>query len=258
MRPTPKKYYILAAIDGTGSKDWLQKNKGYSHTKNFMKQFGSSDPYYFSMYWHGPTNTGENSLAIANDVIGWINSCISFLGNKYKMSIPLCVCLVGHSRGGAIAIHVAKKLNCQVYFMGLYDAVDRARQVDGDFIRNTKHIYHAMRGMVESRPSFGNCGLFGETRVHKMKFFTSHGGVGGAPEFDYNKIGAFGDYSCSNKIIRYVTTGSAGSDFAGGSPLQTRQITINRPKELVQKCKNGSSQAHEWMVRNAKAIGLPI
>ncbi len=117
------------------------------------------------------------------------------------------ICLVGHSRGGMIAIEAARHMPLPVYFMGLYDAVNMSpNHTDNNKIHNVDYTYHAMRDrtLIRSRqnrhpwtkyiPSvqtqayhlfteWGNCGTESSGNLYKKTFYTSHGGINGTAEF---------------------------------------------------------------------------
>ncbi len=156
----------------------------------------------------------------------------------------LRIVLVGHSRGGGVVIDIAQKLSehkIPVYFMGLFDGVDRSLFISGGDVVNTRHAYHALRGLENSRSSFGNTGKAGT--IYKV-FDTSHGGIGGSPEAVPTTITS--DFSCSVLFI-------------------PSSISIDKIKEQFKsriqhymKCKNESLKAYEWMVEKARYCGLPI
>jgi Thioesterase domain len=99
------------------------------------------------------------------------------------------VFLVGHSRGGAIVIHVARimqRRGMPVEAMFLFDAVARNLSLDAEEIpANVRFCYHAMRDEhTLSRPMFGNCGTYAAGGVmlrNLPRFWTTHGGMGGTP-----------------------------------------------------------------------------
>jgi len=102
-----------------------------------------------------------------------------------------CLVLVGHSRGGAGCVELARRLqqdSVRVHFMGLYDAVDRTMSSDvaaENVPANVVTLYHAMRDpRVGSRTSFGNCAkqVSSQTKYEWKYFWGTHGAVGGSPE----------------------------------------------------------------------------
>ncbi len=96
--------------------------------------------------------------------------------------------MTGYSRGGAIVIDVARRLNrcgVQVEAIFLFDAVSRNPALDADEIpSNVGYCYHAMRDFAtSSRETFGNAGTTAASGVFfkHRHFMTTHGGMGGAP-----------------------------------------------------------------------------
>jgi hypothetical protein len=210
--------YVLVAVDGTGSKDWMNADGSNSHVYQFFKRFqGGAEN---KKYYHGPGSTGLNTKSIARHAMAEL---LATLHRKSKVaggpqlhvakggyqSLPLSasgnvrVCLAGHSRGGHITVWIANELSrhgIPVYFMGLYDAVDRtagfdpfhppegasfAMGIDSESLSNCFNTYHALRDpQMKSRSSFGNTARkpLDQAHVYEEKLFqTSHGGIGGDP-----------------------------------------------------------------------------
>jgi hypothetical protein len=153
---------ILAAIDGTESDDFrnavrLGRDTGVtdhekssrSHTWNFYRD-AKEDPKEF---WDGPELLGLNTNAIVLEVYNWIKDEYFRLRANGDCSPPID--LVGHSRGGYIAVEVARRISNRgftlyggdgrpwnrvkeqifpdVRFLGLYDPVDMDHTVHGLF-----------------------------------------------------------------------------------------------------------------------------
>ncbi len=100
--------------------------------------------------------------------------------------------MVGHSRGGLIVILVAERLknsacpcmtSVNVNFMGLYDAVDRARAGSAKVIPdNVDYVAHARRDpKAHSRWYFGNTGTSGGKNYTQRFFWGTHAAIGGDP-----------------------------------------------------------------------------
>lgn len=266
--------YILAAIDGTNSREWIERgNKGKpfgsnSHTYQFYRDFmtngGRKD------YWHGPGGldstkfiidwgiaAGMGSDQIINEVVHFIKKSIHDLTgerlNKRFLSLTrqqkfllrkkfenhIRICLVGHSRGGYLCILVAQKLPLPVYFMGLYDAVDRHNTPDDlttKKIINVDFPYHALRDpKVNSRSYFGNVGT-DLLSPNKHFFYTTHGGIGG--DLEEALDGKADIFSQCN-----TTTLQANIEL---------YLKFNRK----EKCTLGSDLADEWIRDKAKSLGL--
>lgn len=253
--------WILLCIDGTDSKTWRSElPDGKSHVYKFYQQFGNSigSQRIKKLFYDGPNNsiTGYDSRILKRNSLEWIqNSVSSFLNDSKdinqttitkidKNSVDkLRIILIGHSRGGAIAIDIANNLQrnqppVQVYFIGLFDAVDRCIWIRGGRIENTKYAYHAVRAFKNSRPLFGNTGISGLDEKSIKAFTTSHGGIGGAPELHPVSINS--DYSCS------VDT------------LSAKIIKGISKQDIGQICLEGSDNSYNWMIGNARKHGLPI
>ncbi|OQP44678.1 hypothetical protein A4H97_09965 [Niastella yeongjuensis] len=166
------------------------------------------------------------------------------------------VVLIGHSRGGLAVTALARMLSplVRVYFMGLYDSVDREGCLDGMNVENVKFVAHARRHPdVKSRTYFGNTSLkyIGVDHAEERFFYTSHGGIGGSFVTKANEVSMFGDSSCLPVIDVQTEEG----------PLQL----INNPalvkqfgKKMDQVCADGSSEADLFIRTQAKKYGIPV
>jgi hypothetical protein len=166
------------------------------------------------------------------------------------------VVLIGHSRGGLAVTTIARMLSplVRVYFMGLYDSVDREGCLDGMNVENVKFVAHARRHPdVKSRTYFGNTSLkyIGVDHAEERFFYTSHGGIGGSFVTKPSEVSAFGDSSCLPTIDVQTENG----------PLEL----INNPalvqklgKKMDQVCADGSNEADQFIRTQAKKYGIPI
>lgn len=198
-------------IDGTESRPWFDRTvfynrmpNGYlrpqSHIRNFV------DDYYgvAKQFFHGPDARFPSPAALEqreNEVVAFIEA--QLIANPNRR-----VDLVGHSRGGMIAIEVARRLvnngfngkKVNVRFLGLYDPVDMVAGY-GDFwetipaVESVAVIYAA--GSSEeigiearldlnqdrSRPQFNRVDGAAppETEYNRKWIFGTHSGIGGAP-----------------------------------------------------------------------------
>jgi hypothetical protein len=208
---------ILAAIDGTES--WEYPN---SHVRNFHDNFVSPN----KNWWHGPNLSGYGTTTIRNEALDWIKRKMDSVGS----SVPIC--LVGHSRGGMIAIDIADKLQnhgTKAYFLGLYDAVDWHFGIGWDvYVRNSMNTFHALRHPdMESRNFFGNTGILQIGGKFTPAYFrTSHGGVGGSP-FP-NEVSKSSDLSC---LVSF---------------------------EQIERCDEESDKAGYFIIEGARKCHLPI
>lgn len=235
--------YILAGIDGTGSHEWRREDGSNSRVYLFVSELdaqgGAKD------YWNGPGALfggeifGAGATARVETVAQWVNKEVRAhlpfdrrlyfpylqqparvkhqLRARYKDQIRIV--LTGHSRGGLIAICVARKLCLPVYFMALYDAVDMHPTLEADLIDNTDHVAHAIRSAeLGSRESWGNCGLrtAGIFPIEQKEFYTSHGGIGGDPVLDVAASDpdfiSLPDYTCDRTTLRASIERTLGYD----------------------------------------------
>ncbi|MEO1417154.1 MAG: hypothetical protein AAFW00_17855 [Bacteroidota bacterium] len=236
--------YILAAIDGTDSREWGASlpNRHNSHTYSFYRDLRVS-PGGSKAYWDGPDGaSGSRTEAIADNATDFVRREMRHLFPRTTPNeTQLRIVLVGHSRGGLIAINVARRLPFPVYFLALYDAVDRHIGLDGSYIINVQHTFHALRDPdVGSRSYFSNTGRASAGNYKEKAFFTSHGGIGGAPDFEPDdSFFSSADTSCDNQTL------------TGG-------VYAMQGANLEQECLRGSQAAHRWMVQKARNKGLPL
>lgn len=257
--------YILAGIDGTGSRTWMPQAGG-SAVRRFVDDF---DPQRGAKrYFPGPDSeaTGYDTPAIvravrdfiygaylaATDVqLPWAGPADLPPAERARVirqtihtidSRVLKIILVGHSRGGLVAIETARILLAPIAFLGLFDAVDRTAGIDGGRIRNVQITYHALRHpAIGSRPSFGNTGLSSNGRYLERRFWTSHGGVGGA--YEPNPSGPTADYSCS-------------ADYELEHAHDTRGRRATNLGSRAALCARESRSAESWMRDSARKFGL--
>ena len=169
------------------------------------------------------------------------------------------IVIVGHSRGGLIATLLARMLSpiVRVYFLGLYDAVDRQPCLDGNVVENVAYVFHARRHPdVGSRWYFGNTSTTNPSGHYEEKFFySSHGGIGGSiipGQYD-NSITA--DNSCRPQPpVRIIYT-------PRGIPIKVDNVnplTRRFGKPIDQICAEGGRSADAYIRDNARRFGLPI
>jgi pimeloyl-ACP methyl ester carboxylesterase len=215
---------IFAGIDGTLSHNdvvwdhlfgpWMSNpggNAENSHVYRFYQRLVTKGDA--KSYFEGPGITGNNVPDIAHNVTEFISRALLRYPNGR-------VSIVGHSRGGFIAILVAKALAgiSKVHFLGLYDAVDRCATADVE-IENAANVFHAVRSPWRlSRHYFGNTGRSDRTKVAfnyvEEMFYAAHGAIGG--------------------------------DLPKNSTFNDMMDKINGPR------------AHEWMRQNARNCGLRL
>jgi len=252
--------FILAAIDGTQSEDYMTGGNVSSVLKfhnNFKVSGGSS----VKKYWQGPDILGVDvrtplspvtyavctipklKEAACRGVHGLAASATRWIVSEHAKLTDPQVVLVGHSRGGLICIDVAKRLmsrGIDVFFMGLYDAVDMAAGMDGSTIPSTvQNVYHAMRDPgLGSRRLWGNAGkqVSSSTDHNSQHFWGTHGSIGGAPDAACKK----GDL-VETPIVGYAVP---------GDECKT-DLTASRNR-------NARILANNYVVAGARSVGLPV
>ncbi len=221
---------------------------------------------------------GAKQFITGGDTAGfWVKAKVdegtSFL-TEVMRKYPLArIALVGHSRGGMVAVLICKWLEAngaEVDFLGLYDAVDRAPNtstavrnavvgstggpllaavgaafgiasssgMDASIIpSNVRHVRHALRcPVIGSRWWFGNTATewAGATSSEwKQEFKASHGAIGGS-----------------------VPHALAGKSFFQGniaddSGWNAQDLTESQNTQ-------GGAQADTWVRQGARASGVPI
>jgi hypothetical protein len=183
----------------------------------------------------------------------------SMLAHQPLSTDQIRIVIVGHSRGGLVATVLAHMLSplVRVYFVGLYDAVDREPCLDGATIDNVKVVFHARRSPdVGSRSYFGNTATLHKVEHYEESFFyTSHGGIGGGLVTDPKEVDTFGDDSCvARPDTRIINGGKAGPIVVDNRHPLTKRF--GKPIELI--CTQGSDDADSFIRNGARRFGLPI
>jgi hypothetical protein len=169
------------------------------------------------------------------------------------------IVLIGHSRGCLATTVLAKMLSpiVQVYFMGLYDSVDRNACFDSGTIENVKYVYHAMRSdEMRSRGSFGHSSTKHASDVNytSKNFYTSHGGSGGDYVSDPREATLFGDSSC-------IPQPAEKTIYVDGMPVvidNTHPLSRRFGKPINEICEDGKKAADAFVRAGARERGLPI
>lgn len=171
---------MLVAVDGTGP--FFDREYAETMKESFVRKIWQQCPESLCLYFRGPSLLGLESGPTALNAYSRIKS--EYEANKSNFKLYL----TGYSRGGAIAIAIArlvKKEGIDVECMALFDAVDRSPLIDVDQIPdNVKITYHAVRdSRNESRWYFGNVGLRAKNAdsLQKKVFNSTHAGLGGLP-----------------------------------------------------------------------------
>jgi pimeloyl-ACP methyl ester carboxylesterase len=172
---------MLIAIDGTGSSTWRRDQHGHSHVFDFHEDYVA---HANAKYFHdGPDSTlGFDVRLIADDVEDWAR-------RRYAQG-DRTVDIVGHSRGGMIAIVLCKRMSrwpggsAAVRFLGLYDAVHMAPSLESTAVipDNVACCAHAKRYLSNlNRFYFVNTGRSGgKGKYFEKRFYASHAAIGGA------------------------------------------------------------------------------
>jgi hypothetical protein len=301
----PKTKYILACVDGTDSAKWRADNTlggtrpaNYSHVKQVYDQFdvqgGVRIPYEDGPELNGSGSQGKVS-SITRSITDFVKNARSN-GSNFRPRIAEQQCsmdtpkydyeivLFGHSRGAVICGDVASKLkslNIGVYFLGLFDAVNRAYSLDGGSSTNVMFTYHARRDpsatrmtIARSRVSFGSDLENSLNNYHQAYFQTSHGGVGGSPALDYDQLGVGDDLSCAGisknrttslKLMeKYMNSRTIYSPYGGGASgdlslhVAIQKAWIKKGSAVSALCVQQSQASFDWMVANARSHGLPL
>jgi pimeloyl-ACP methyl ester carboxylesterase len=168
------------------------------------------------------------------------------------------IVIVGHSRGGLVATVLARMLSplVKVYFLGLYDAVDRQPCLDGMVVENVKYVFHARRhASVGSRSYFSNTSTTYRSDYHEEQFFyTSHGGIGGSFVPGERDNSWFADTSC-------IPQPATRTMVVSGVPVMmdnTHPLTRRMGKPIDQICADGGRSADAFIRGGARRFGLPI
>lgn len=286
---SPSDDWIIVATDGTCSEEAY--NTTYRRDSDNVAHVNSSDQFkeisgpvyvnqsYCKKFLADAYVSGGNKEFIAGGntagfwVMDKVNEATSFISTRVTANTTARIALVGHSRGGMVAVLVAKWLQQQsleVDFLGLYDAVDRAPNtsaairnaavgsagggwfaaigaafglassdgMDASIIpSNVKSCRHALRSQtVGSRWWFGNTATEwenGDGTGWKREFRASHGAIGGA-----------------------VPHSLAGKSFFEGnvaddSGWEGQDLTESENSQ-------GGANADNWIREGARKAGVPV
>jgi len=195
----------------------------------------------------GYYQSGRQPLAVTQNM----------LANQPLTTDDVRVVLIGHSRGGLAVTMLARMLSplVRVYFMGLYDSVDRQACLDGMNVENVKYVAHARRNPeVKSRTYFGSSSLkyIGVDHAEERFFYTSHGGIGGSFITDKKEMSLFSDPSCLPTITARTHEGETFEMI--NKPALVKKLG----KNMDQVCADGSAEADQFIRTQAKKYGIPI
>ena len=178
------------------------------------------------------------------------------LKNQPLTTDDVRIVLIGHSRGGLVTTAIARMLSplVKVYFMGLYDSVDREGCLDGMDVVNVKIVAHARRNPeVKSRSYFKNTSLnYSDVEQKEERFFyTSHGGIGGSFITNPKEISSFSDSSCLATITQQTRAGRI-------ELINNPQLVQKLGKKMDEVCAEGSQEADQFIRAQAIKYGIPI
>jgi hypothetical protein len=279
------KTYVLFACDGTGSTSWRKGDGSNSYIFQFYNRFKSNvAAIQGKKYLDGPPEWhGWGTYNLFNEGLEFVESCIDQTAKKMGFSPKdkktvnqqMGICLAGHSRGGLVAIKIANLLSekgIDILFLGLLDAVRMALPYKETIPRTVGHFFHGIRDQnFYSRYTWGNAGTHYEdgAAAPVQKYKTSHGGLGGDPNFQY---------SDSLKTDQSFTeTYQLGDGRVWNTPSHifqnSRLENINRLKSLGVRLKRDnnlnlptleqlgkyeSQKAFQDFLRVASDAGLPV
>jgi hypothetical protein len=196
---------VILIVDGTGPDS--DADYRVAMANSFCSQIFRATPD--STYWRGPTLSGRQVSAIADEVAAAAQA-------RRQRSPTEPIILVAYSRGGCTVIIAARRLKAlgiRVESMFLFDAVDmqtselRLSQVISDNVRFVAHARSARdfgfwaHNPIASRWYFLNTGRWlSGTGVYRERSFTgTHGAVGGCP---WAEVG--GDAQCAAAVASWM------------------------------------------------------
>lgn len=218
---------LLVAIDGTDSESWRKRSKTTGRTNSHVRNF--YEDYVMSagdskLYLHGPNAkiTGADCRNIHDKAMSWINERLSKNSSQQ-------VNLVGHSRGGYIAMEVARELvenGVRVNYLGLYDPVDMAPGYGKK--ETVPAVDFAVR--VMAMPGVGS----------RLYFNTADGGFEGSSRNE----------AYSDAYVK-ATHGGIGGDSWEGDRVVPTLFGMTKEKDI-----SGSINADLTVRRKAKQAGI--
>jgi len=185
---------LLVVIDGSNSRNdvKLQADGRFnSHSRNFYEDYDLKSGETSKKYYAGPTISGNNVPNIIDAVIRGLRE--DLCRNAHQD-----INIVGHSRGGLIAIEVARRIKdlkiCgrtgwKVNFLGLYDPVDNRLLVGDSSEAIPSNVKTA--AVVYGNPELGSRWYFNTidggvedpsaTLMLAHTVWATHAGIGGDP-----------------------------------------------------------------------------
>jgi hypothetical protein len=223
----------------------------------------------------------------------------SFENNNQPLTIDdVWVVLIGHSRGCVATVELAKLLSpiVKVFWMGMFDAVDRQPNLYSEKIQNVRTVFHAMRNnpdakgadldpanpknenIMNSRNPFSHTATQYDpsfTKYTARVFHTSHGGVGGdintASSGYMNKyLNAGTDTACVPDQYSTVDVMDELGYVVGQRTVRTKSSHYNeellgkiqkgrfKGMSVDQVCRIQMNEAYAWMIDSARLNALPV
>lgn len=223
----------------------------------------------------------------------------SFENKNQPLSIDdVWVVLIGHSRGCIATVELAKLLSpiVKVFWMGMFDAVDRQSALHSEKIQNVKTVYHAMRhnpnpakgtidpanpnneNVMNSRNPFSHTATEFDpafTNYTAKVFHTSHGGTGG--DINTTSSGYFNKYANAGVDTTCVPDQDIETDVMDelGTVVGKKTTRIKSSKyneELLNKIQGGRfrgmsvadvcriqmNEAYAWMIESGRRHAIPV
>lgn len=180
---------MFIGVDGSSDSLGIQSAAEYerAYRNSFVKELYVTTRHQHKRYIHGPDlfSIGREVVRVSGEVVDHIRHIMETTGDR-------TIVMAGHSRGGAVCIHAARRMQREpwaayltIRCLALFDAVDRDMATDTEVIPdNVENAFHAVRDPeAGSRPLFGNAGISAEVLVQftRKHFMTTHTGVGGVP-----------------------------------------------------------------------------
>ena len=291
---------MLVIIDGTGESSDAAYAKTMKN--GFLKQLEAESTISPKVYFRGPTATGSECSAIVKKALNWISVNMQNLSRDTTPSLYLAGYSRGGTIAIAIAQEIQKladhpdeqknydrgtyfidpdhasqfnqelsnqyarswfKLNRNIRYMALFDAVDRAIFMNTDVIpKNVQMVYHALRDPVAgSRRSFGNTGTShaGGSAHYQQKYFKcTHAAMGGVPWtgdhptelVGYGKV--LDTVGKINPLAQFVT-----SDILRDEGLDIGTVKgFSRSLLTEEQDKVESKKVRDWMWSKMKLHGM--
>lgn len=279
--------YILAAIDGTSSSSWIVDSGG-SSTYRFFDRFETN--WGRKEYFPGPNDgmTGGDCEDIVLNVIHFIlHSYYEILQSEQSRAPQIKVFLVGHSRGGYIAIRAAAAISSLraamtavnlIYLSAVTHSmaerqsnVGRVRQLIRSVEQSLEGIGVSFMGLYDAVDRTGGVSTEVITNVQNVFHARRNPAIGSRGYFDNTGLRVSGDgrYTENFFMTSHGGIGGAHEPHASGSWVWLPDITcrenyetlVNRGRYHLRTedpvgtreslCASQSVAAEQWIWRKA-------